>query len=133
MSELARLEFAGGNLSEALKLIEQAIVATESLRVNLKSQQLRASFLASVRQYYEFETEVLMRLQQQKPTEGFAAAALQVSEKSRARSLLELLREARVELRQGRRSVTDRTRKRVATVDRRQSRATDTSVEWKGQ
>lgn len=101
LSELARLEFAGGNLTEALGLIEQAIVATESVRVNLKSQQLRASFLASVRQYYEIETEVLMRLQQQKPSEGFAAAALQVSEKSRARSLLELLREARAELREG--------------------------------
>lgn len=101
LSELAKLEFAGGNLTEALKLIEQAIVATESVRVNLKSQHLRASFLASVRQYYEFETEVLMRLHQQRPTEGFAAAALQVSEKSRARSLLELLREARAQLRQG--------------------------------
>jgi CHAT domain-containing protein len=101
LSELARLEFAKGNLTEAHKLIEQAITATESLRVNLKSQQLRTSFLASVRQYYEFETEVLMRLHQQRPEEGFAAAALQVSEKSRARSLLELLREARAELRQG--------------------------------
>ena len=84
LSELARLEFAGGNLAEALKLIEQAIAATESVRINLKSQQLRTSFLASVRKYYEFETEVLMRLHQQRPTEGFAAAALQVSEKSRA-------------------------------------------------
>ena len=101
LSELARLEFAGGNLTEALKLIEQAIAATESMRVNLKSQHLRTSFLASVRQYYEFEIEVLMRLHQQQPAEGFAAAALQVSEKSRARSLLELLREARAELRQG--------------------------------
>ena len=101
LSELARLEFARGNFTDSLKLIEQAITATESLRVNLKSQQLRASFLASVRQYYEFETEVLMRLHQQKPGEGFAAAALQVSERSRARSLLELLREARAELRQG--------------------------------
>ena len=101
LSELARLAFAGGNLSEAFRQIELAITATESLRVNLKSQQLRTSFLASVRQYYEFETEVLMRLEQQRPGEGFAAAALKVSEKSRARSLLELLREARAELQQG--------------------------------
>ena len=101
LSELAKLAFAGGNLSEAVRLIELAIAATESVRVNLKSQQLRTSFLASVRQYYEFETEVLMRLEQQRPGEGFAAAALKVSEKSRARSLLELLREARAELQQG--------------------------------
>src|SRR5262249_30675211 len=50
---------------------------------------------------YEFEIEVLMRLHQQRPNEGFNAKALQISEKSRARSLLELLREARSEIRQG--------------------------------
>ena len=42
-----------------------------------------------------------MRLHQQRPAEGFAVAALEISEKSRARSLLELLREARVEIQQG--------------------------------
>lgn len=101
LSELARLEVERGNLLESHRLIEQAIDVTESVRNNLKSQQLRTSFLASVRQYYEFEIGVLMRLHQQRPTEGFAAAALQVSERSRARSLLELLREARAEIREG--------------------------------
>jgi CHAT domain-containing protein len=71
------------------------------LRVNLKSQSLRVSFLASVRKFYETNINVLMRLHQQRPSEGFAAAALEVSEKSRARSLLELLREARAEIQQG--------------------------------
>ena len=42
-----------------------------------------------------------MRLHQQRPDEGFAEAALQISEKGRARSLLELLREARAEIREG--------------------------------
>ena len=101
LSELAKLEFDRGNLVEARKLIEQAIAAIESLRVNLKSHQLRASFLASVRKYYEFDVEVLMQLHQQRPGEGFAEAALQISEKGRARSLLELLREARAEITQG--------------------------------
>lgn len=101
LSELAKLESGRGNLVEARKLIEQAITAIESVRTNLKSQQLRASFLASVRKYYEFDVEVLMQMDQQRPGQGFAEAALQMSEKGRARSLLELLREARAEIKQG--------------------------------
>ena len=101
LSHLARLERDRGNLKEARKLIEEAITAIESLRINTKSQQLRASFLASFRKYYDLDIDVLMRLHQQQPSAGFDAAALQVSEKSRARSLLELLREARAEIKQG--------------------------------
>src|SRR5215211_1343314 len=101
LSDLAKLEFDRGNLLDARKLIEQAIGAIESVRTNLKSHQLRASFLASVRKYYEFDIEVLMQMHRERPGEGFAEAALQISEKSRARSLLELLREARAEIKQG--------------------------------
>ena len=101
LSELARLELDRGNAIAARKLIEDAIASIESVRTNLKSQQLRASFLASVRKYYEIDIEALMRMHQQQPNEGYAAAALQVSEKSRARSLLEMLREARAEIQQG--------------------------------
>jgi len=43
----------------------------------------------------------LMQMHQQRPSEGFAEAALQISEKGRARSLLELLREARAEITKG--------------------------------
>jgi CHAT domain-containing protein len=101
LADIAKIEFTRGDLLSALKLIEQAITKTESIRINLKSQQLRTSYLASIRQYYEFEIEVLMRLHQQRPNEEFAAAAIEVSEKSRARSLLDLLHEARAEIQQG--------------------------------
>jgi CHAT domain-containing protein len=101
LSQLAKLERDRGNLVEAHKLIEAAIAATESLRVNLKGQHLRAAFLATARKYYELDIDVLMRLHQARPADGFDAAALQVSERGRARSLLELLREARAEIRQG--------------------------------
>ncbi|HEU4713719.1 MAG TPA: CHAT domain-containing protein [Pyrinomonadaceae bacterium] len=101
LSHLAKLERDRGNLIEAHKLIEEAIAATESLRVNLKSQALRAALLSASRNYFEFDIEVLMRLHKQRPADGYDAAALQVSEKGRARSLLEMLREARAEIRQG--------------------------------
>ncbi len=101
MSHLAKLERDRGNLAEAHKLSQEAITATESLRVNLKNQQLRVAFLASARKYYELDIDVLMRMHKQQPDQGFAAAAFQVSEKGRARSLLEMLRESRAEIRQG--------------------------------
>ena len=100
LSLVARLELDRGNLAEAKTRIEEALADVESLRISVKSQQLRASFLASVRKYYEFDIDVLMRLHTQHPSEGFDAAALEASEKSRARSLLELLAEARAEIRQ---------------------------------
>ena len=100
LSLLARLEQDRGDLAAAKTRIEEALADVESLRISVKSQQLRASFLASVRKYYEFDIDVLMRLHAQHPSEGFDAAALEASEKSRARSLLELLAEARAEIRQ---------------------------------
>jgi len=101
LAHLARLERDRGNLVEAKNRIEEALAAVESLRINIKSQQLRASFFASVRNYHELDIDLLMRLHQQHPSEGFDAAALQASEKGRARSLFELLTEAGAEIRQG--------------------------------
>ena len=98
---IARLERDRGDLVEARNRIDAALAAVESLRANVASQQLRASFFASVQQYHEFNIDLLMRLHKQRPQEGFDTAALQASEKSRARSLLELLKEARAEIRQG--------------------------------
>jgi CHAT domain-containing protein len=101
LAHIARVERDRGSLVEARNRIEAALAAVESLRINIKSQQLRASYFASVSKYQEFNIDLLMRLHKQRPSEGFDAAALQASEKSRARSLLELLKEARAEIRQG--------------------------------
>ena len=98
---LAQLERDRGNLTEAKRLLETGLASVESLRVNLKSQQLRTSFFASVRNYHELYMDVLMRLHQQRPSDGFDTAALQASENARARSLLELLMEASAQIRQG--------------------------------
>jgi CHAT domain-containing protein/tetratricopeptide (TPR) repeat protein len=101
LAHIACLERDRGNFTEALSRIEEALVAVESLRINVKRHHLRASFLASVREYYELDIDLLMRLHKQRPSEGFDAAALQASEKGRARSLLELLAETRAEIREG--------------------------------
>lgn len=101
LSAYAQLERDRGNLTAAQKRIEDALAAVESLRINVQSQSLRASYFASVRSYHELSLDLLMRLHQQNPTAGYDALALQVGEKGRARSLLEMLAEAKAEIRQG--------------------------------
>src|SRR5262249_45166052 len=56
---------------------------------------------ASVQKYYELYVDTLMRLHRLRPAESLDAEALQANERARARSLLELLTESRVDIRQG--------------------------------
>jgi hypothetical protein len=52
-----------------------------------------------VQDYYEFYIDLLMQLHKQQPSKGFDALALNASERAKARSLLELLTEANVNIR----------------------------------
>lgn len=98
---LARAERDQGNLDRSIRYAEQALEITETLRGKVASRQLRGSFLASVHQQYELAIDLLMRQHKQRQTEGFNAAGLQASERARARSLLDMLTEARLDIRQG--------------------------------
>jgi CHAT domain-containing protein/tetratricopeptide (TPR) repeat protein len=99
--QIARLERDRGNVVEARKRIEAALALVESLRTKVASQQLRASFFASVQQYREFYIDLLLRLHKDNPSQQLDRAAFNASETGRARSLLELLREASAEIRHG--------------------------------
>ena len=98
---LARAERDRGNLAAARRQIADATALIEAVRAGVSSQQLRASFLAAQQDSYQLYIDVLMRLHARDPAAGYDAEALQVSERARARSLLELLAEARVDFRQG--------------------------------
>lgn len=98
---LAKLEYAAGNLDAARTQIEAALEVVEGLRTKVASQELRTSFFTTLRGYYDLYFDVLMELDQKRPGEGFSAQALQASERARARSLLEMLAEARADIRQG--------------------------------
>jgi CHAT domain-containing protein/Tfp pilus assembly protein PilF len=98
---LAHLERDSGNLAEALTDAEAVLTIIESLRSKIGSQDLRSSFFATVQNYYSFYVDLLMRLHKQQPTAGYDGQALQVSERGRARSLLETLAEANADIRQG--------------------------------
>jgi len=97
----ARAEQQRGNLSQSRKDIEEALSLVETVRARSVSQQLRASYLASREQTYDFYIDLLMQLHAKDPAARHDAEALQASERGRARSLLELLNEAHVNIQQG--------------------------------
>ena len=98
---IALIERDRGNLAEARLRMEESLGIIESLRGKVASQELRASFIARQQDYFEFYTDLLMRLHDREPAKGYDLAALQASERARARSLLELLAEARIDVDQG--------------------------------
>ncbi|MGH9754964.1 MAG: CHAT domain-containing protein [Blastocatellia bacterium] len=98
---LARFERERGDLAASLRWIESAIALVERTRSDVGSERLRASYFASTQKFYELQIDALMRLHRTRPLEGFDALAVQTSERARARSLIELLVESRVDIRQG--------------------------------
>ena len=98
---LARAEAGKGNLETAELNIRETLRIIEQLRSGILGQELRASYFASVQLYYEFYIDLLMRFHERSPEKGFERRALQASEDSRARTLLELLIESRADIRKG--------------------------------
>lgn len=98
---LARIQKELGDLKLARTYIEDALKVTERVRSKVTSQDLRASYFASVRDEFELYAEVLMGLHQRSPRDHFDVVAFEVSERARARSLLESLSESKIDIRQG--------------------------------
>lgn len=91
---LGRPDLARAHVDEALGLIE-------SLRVRVTDPDLRASYLAIQQRAFEVALVLEQQLELEEPGKGHAEVALGLAERDRARSLLELLQESRMEIRQG--------------------------------
>lgn len=91
---MARLERDGGNLPEARSQIETALDITESLRLKVAGPSLRTSYFASKQDYYHFYIDLLMQ-------QGEESSAFGAAERTRGRSLSDLLSEIGGEIRQG--------------------------------
>ncbi|HEX6865110.1 MAG TPA: tetratricopeptide repeat protein, partial [Thermoanaerobaculia bacterium] len=100
-SAVARLERDRGHLPEAAAAIEEALNIIETIRPKVASQRLRVSFFASQREIYDFYIDLLMRRYEADGQSGHLAAALAVSERARARGLLDLLAEGRIDVQRG--------------------------------
>ena len=89
------------NLETAITNIEEAIKIVENIRGNVKNQDLRTSYFATVQGYYKFYIDLLMELDEKNPGKKYDELALNASERSRARGLLDLLEESNAKIRKG--------------------------------
>ena len=101
LGNLADLERKQGNLQASLKHIQDSIQIIEELRGTYTNQDLKTTYFATVQGYYKLYIDLLMELHKKDPSKGYNALALNVSESSRARGLVELLTEARADIRKG--------------------------------
>ncbi|MGD9905161.1 MAG: CHAT domain-containing protein [Vicinamibacterales bacterium] len=101
LTELALVERDRGSLATAAEHLEAAVTIDETMRANISSPELRASFVAAELDRYELFLDVLYRRHVAEPAGGHAAKALQVSERARARVLLDGVLDGGVELREG--------------------------------
>lgn len=114
-----------GRLDAARADGEAAVAAVESLRSRLASPDLRASFLGSQGEAFEILIDALMGLHASRPGQGFDRAALEASERARARTLLDFLRAGTPQIRSAAPELAARRRELerglVLKADRRQS------------
>nr|WP_169221360.1 CHAT domain-containing tetratricopeptide repeat protein [Brasilonema sp. UFV-L1] len=101
LGNIALLERDRGNLQAARTNVEAAIKIIEELRTKIDRQELRTSYFATVTGYYKFYIDLLMEQHKKDPSQGYDALALHISERSRARSLIELLTSANAKILKG--------------------------------
>jgi hypothetical protein len=101
LTALAKAERARGNIGPALSSVEESLRIAELLRAESVSPESRTAFLAGVQDSYQVYTDLLMLRHRAEPEKGFDAVAVEVSERQRARSLLDTLVEARADLGKG--------------------------------
>ena len=98
---IAYVERNKGNLQAALTSIQDSLDIIENLRTKVISPELRQTYFSTVQGDYKFYIDLLMELHQQKPSQGYDKQAFNISERSRARVLLELLTEANANIKEG--------------------------------
>lgn len=88
---LAQVERAEGGLPAALQAARASLARVEQIRGSVASEVLRSSFLARRRDHYDLLVELLMDAWQRQGDVRLAEEALEVSERCRARGLLDEL------------------------------------------
>ena len=86
-ASLARLAQQSGKLDAAKHNIQQAIALIESERSRIDAPDLRTSYFGTKRSYYGLYIDILMQLDRERANQGYAAQALTVAERARARAL----------------------------------------------
>ncbi len=97
---LARAEKELGNIDTAIENITKGLDLIEQIRSSLVSSESRYSYFSTVQNYYDLYIDLLISRSEKTKQDADVALALQISERSRSRSLVELLQEAKVDFRQ---------------------------------
>lgn len=90
-----------GDLASAVKETKIAIELSESARTQFSNQQLKTFYFATANNYYKLYVNLLMQLHEKEPTKGYDAQALYINELSQARTLVDLLQEGKINIREG--------------------------------
>ena len=90
----ARIERRRGELRAARASIEEALRLVEGQRAETFDRRNRMFYLANKQSYYELAIDLLAELHRGGPAQGYDRLALEVSERRRARALLDVLNEA---------------------------------------
>jgi CHAT domain-containing protein len=96
---LARTALESGALDDGQTHCEQALGMIEATRGQLRNQDLKTSFFASQNAYYDLDIQILERLDQAHPNEGYQWQAFLITERARARTLLDQVAATNGELR----------------------------------
>lgn len=88
---LGRAERRLGRARAAHASFARALAAMEDVREGARVDEQRVSYLAFRREYYEHAVDLAVELDALEPAHGWLAEALALSERGRARGLLELL------------------------------------------
>ncbi|MEM7481668.1 MAG: CHAT domain-containing tetratricopeptide repeat protein [Acidobacteriota bacterium] len=100
-SRLARFEAGEDRLETARQHAEAGLRINEVLRSSLPDPDQRAIFASKLVEINETNLLILVKSHRENPAAGFDRMALEASEKVRSRALIELLTEARDDVRQG--------------------------------
>lgn len=98
---LAVAESERQNFDKAIENVRKGLELIEKIRGELVGSQTRYAYFSTVQDFYELYTDLLVTNFQKTKDKTFALKALEMSERSRSRSLIELLQEAKVDFKQG--------------------------------
>lgn len=100
-SLLARVAAGRGDPAAALQQALAAIALREEVRSRIVAPSLRATFLARWRGDFDLAIDMLLRLSRSQGDDDHLRQAFRLSEAAHARTLSELLAEARIDVRRG--------------------------------
>lgn len=98
---LAVLEQNDGNLEKAVLNVSKGLEIVETIRGELIGSEVRYAYFSTVQNYYEHYIDLLISQFEKTKDKSHISKALEISERSRSRSLIELLQQANVNFKQG--------------------------------